>query len=451
VESQKLHYLKINLFILIISLFASCVATQNNMQNQFETLVKSNQSKSSDNQKQSNDPYSNNLIDEGEDYKTEEELAWEKDADELTSNYTTFPSSNELTNFIDRSLSSPTVGCGSYYEGSNGQRRLANPAARGARKVLATMFQSCGAIDKVIDSSTPPLSGVSSSKARSGNRVRKITDSNAYINSHIVLKELQNDPSYPGPSCSDARDNPPVYGYGSRKAPNRSGELNLFSKGSGVSSSSRDAAGIDCSSFISVALASQGLKVKTDAGPFSSLTTTNFDQTMHAKNTCLDPAKFSASSSIEPGDMINVAASHIVMIDEVGEDPLAIKKFSKAKNCEAIQIKDFNFTYIHSGAINNSYGPSRVHISKHNGGTMFNNLRLSAIKMCKELSRGNTAEVATSKLTLSSKFDIIRHRSNDPECVSQKRIKLKGEECINGCYDKANGTEIISQRESRDV
>ncbi|WP_157680499.1 hypothetical protein [Bacteriovorax sp. Seq25_V] len=445
-----MKFFKINSKFLLLIFFASCVATQNNMQNQAETLVKAKK-KQVVQKEEITDPYADNSIEEGEDYKSEEEKAWEADARKLTDNFTTFPSSDELTGFIDRSLSSPSIGCGDFYEDSNGVKRLANPAVRGARKVLATMFQSCSAIDKIIDVNTPSLRGIRAPKSAAGPRIRNITDTKAYISSHIVLKDLGEDPNYPGPQCTDARLKPPVYGYGSRKAPNRSGELNLFTKGEGVSSSSKPAAGIDCSSFISVALASQGLKVQTDSGPFSSLTTTNFNQTLHSKKSCLDTAKFDANNTIQAGDMINVSGNHIVMVDEIGNDPLAIKKYAKANNCKGIKISDFNFTYIHSGSINNGYGPSRVHISKHNGGTMFNNLRLSAVKMCQKIVKGTQTEVDSKKLTLSPKFDIIRHRTSDPECISDKRIKLKGEDCINGCYDKATGTEIINQRNTREV
>lgn len=376
--------------------------------------------------------YTNNYANEGEDHVSKEEEAWVKDAQKLTHGFSNFPSSTDLNNHLNDVLSPPAGGCLNFIN-HQGRKIVASPAVRGARKVYATMFQSCNVFDKVIDNTTPSLRGVSSYPS-GANRIRKITNHKQYEDSHIVLSALDEGGNYPGPSCEDVRKMPPVYGYGSRKAPNNSGELNLFSKGEGVSSSSLNASGIDCSSFISVALATQGLKVTKNSPPFDPFTTSGLQQSVKGKNSCLENVKFSENTSIAPGDMINVAASHIVMIDEVGDDPLAIQKYASLNQCHKIKVSDFNFTYIHSGNVNNSYGPSRVHISKHNGGQMFDNLRMTAIKSCMNIVKGMKGEFNSKDLNINRKFDIVRHKSSDPSCISDKKIKLKNEECIDGCY-----------------
>lgn len=362
-----------------------------------------------------------------ESYQSSED-DWKYEARELTKDYTTFPSSFAVTNYLNKQLSSPTDPCQNF-ESTNPNDPKYNPSVRGAQFLMKALFQSCDALNYVIDKNTPDLKGVSAYQAGKV-RKRKITNNEAYVNSHIILSNLKKDAKYPADKCVDASTAPPVYGYGSRKLPNKSGEINLMSKGDGVSSNSLAASGIDCSSFISVALATQGLKMTESSGPFRDTTTRGFHSLLNDSKSCLKRTSFNSSSSIMPGDMINVAGSHIVMVDSVGPDPLGIEKYSKNKDCDSINVSDFDFTYLHSGNVNNSYGPSRVHISKHSGGTMWTELRKMARVMCKEKVKGNNSVV---KQNSKNMFSVFRHESSNPNCISEKRVKLKNEECVEKC------------------
>lgn len=437
-EVVRIYILKKNqrlLNFILVFLAASCVANKSNIKTSQPEFLNS-----VDRENTNAEKYKDNFIDEGEDELSEDEMAWRRDAAGLTNNYTSFPSSYEVTNFLNRSLSSPNPTCDQFEdntENPSDENSPTNPSLRGAHKVFATFFQSCNVFDDkfVINENTPNLRGVQS--IPNGNtKLRRVTSQRDYVNSHIILNSLDQKGNYPGEQCVDVRDKPPVYGYGSRKLPNNSGEINLFSKGGGVTGNSQEASGIDCSSFISVALGTQGLKVKKDAGPFTSMTTRDIQTISNSQNSCLKSSTFSEKSSIQAGDIINVAGSHVIMVDQVGDDPLAIKKFAKNNNCKNIQVTDFDFTYIHSGAVNNSYGPSRVHISKHRGGEMFNNLRQTAVKACLNIVAGKTSAMRAKDLNYNRNFDIIRHNSSDPSCVSDRRVKLKNEDCINGCFDK---------------
>jgi len=377
---------------------------------------------------------------------------WLKEMKDLSKDYTTFPSSYDVTDSID-SYVSATQGCEQYYDSTNYTNKVHNPAAKGARLLLASMFQSCKALDNVIGPETKNLQGVTSAKkfrkpnsrsyqyGVSGGRLRKITNNEDYVNSHIVLKELAKDPDYPAKGCKSVLDQPPVYGYGSRTGVSKSGEVRLFKKGSGVARSSKPASGIDCSAFISTALGSQGLKVTTSSGPFVSNTTRSFSALTRQKNSCLKPATFEANDTIRPGDMLNVAGSHIVMIDGVGIDPLGINKRAKTNSCHDISVNDFDFTFIHSGALKNSYGPSRVHISTYakKPGTMFSNLRQIALKACLNKVKGKKDVVSTANMSTNSRFSLIRHQSDNPSCRSDKRVKLEGEDCVKQCLGESEG------------
>ncbi len=361
----------------------------------------------------------------------------------LSRNYKTFPSTYEVTDRLNSYVSTKNS-CVAFADSNSFENKVTNPAAKGARMLLATMFQSCKAIDNVILPNTPNLKGVASSKKYgrqkgvSGGKLRKIYNTNKYINSHIVLSKLARDPGYPAMGCENMLKRPPVYGYGSRTGASRKGNVKLFKKGSGVAKSSKPASAIDCSSFISTALGSQGLKVTTSSGPFSGNTTRSFHALTKQKNSCLKPAKFDSDNTIKAGDMLNVAGSHIVMIDGVGDDPLGVEKHAKANSCHSINVSDFNFTFIHSGAIKNSYGPSRVHISTYakKPGTMFNNLRQLALKTCLNKVKGNTQMASTAKMSTSKRFSLIRHQSDNPSCRSKKRVKLEGEDCVKQCLNE---------------
>lgn len=379
----------------------------------------------------------------GEHRENENNDAWvRQQMDGLTDGYRNVPSSDRVTGVINNLLSGQVVDClpggipGQYSGGSANQKL--HPAAQGARKLLATLFQSCKAIDIPITASTPDLRGVEkakqygSQKGVAGGYLRKITNTQAYVSSHIVLKELENDPNYPAGVCKDATARPPVYGYGST-ARASGGELKLFQGGAGVASGSRPASGIDCSAFISAALASQGLKMSKKSGPYERVTTTGFHSKVNSANSCLNHAAVSADDPIRPGDMINKSGSHIVMVDAVGEDPLGIKKHSAAGTCDSITTRDFDFTYIHSGSIKGSYGPSRVKASMHSGGAMWNSMRVMAVKLCKKKVKNDT-EYADSRMAgMDTRLSVIRHKTTDPECIGSTRMKLEGEECVDKC------------------
>lgn len=382
-------------------------------------------------------------------YKEPDESEWIHEARELTDNFSNFPSSNDVNEYLDNATNPPTEPCdASVAAGGAGdpvveppEEKILPPAARGARKLLASFFQSCKAIDIPIDNDTPNLRGVTSARTidgqsgAAGGRIRKITNRRAYVNSHIVLKELKKDANYPeGPMCKDATKNPPVYGYGSRAIPNRDGSVRIIKKGGGVARTSAAAAGIDCSAFMNVALASQGLKITKTSGPFTGNTTRSFHAHVNSSNSCLKNAQISPEDNIRPGDMLNMAGSHVVMIDSVGDDPLGIKKYSASGNCNGINPAEFDFTYIHSGAIKNSYGPSRVKANIHRSGTMWNNLRVMAVKMCQQKVANDNGSVNSGKMAgISTRFNLIRHQSEEPECVSDKKVKIEGEDCINQC------------------
>lgn len=352
-----------------------------------------------------------------------------------------------------------------------------DPVSQGARKLLATMFQSCDALNsestlQVVDGEVKQgaLRGVMN-YANGGQRTRRITDKDEYISTHPILSQLKakNESGlFPpaGESCKDPLTHPPVYGYGTKTYENDNDQLDFTDPALGLGAEKLDGdikpSAIDCSGLVVAALMSQGLKVQPNRPSDNSVfqhSTGMFRGTANAPsaNTCINHARFMGQESIQAGDIINFGGSHIVMVDAIGEDPLGINAAVTANDCNSITVDDFDFSYIHSGAMGGSnaanIGPSRVHISFHTGkggvpagastpGSMFNNLVALAKMRCDELTQNqNVSESSTYGKSDNSNFGLLRHVVNDnrdaitadmkSNCQMEAPLPMEGLSCVD--------------------
>lgn len=323
-------------------------------------------------------------------------------------------------------------------------KKIDSPALQGARKVLANFFQSCSALEEKLTEETPNLSGVTTKKPTNTDKksapgiknVRHVTSTDKLNETNIFMLKATEAGDYPGPNCKDMRDTPPVYAWGGKAHHDKeSGKLDLFRNRTGVTGSSKDkSVSIDCSGFIAAAMANMGLKIDSEQTGYQVFGTSTLKEASEKENSCLPSATIEPSDIIRPGDIYNHSGSHVIMIDEIGEDPLAVERFAKIGECNDISVEDFNFTYIHSGAIKGSYGPSRVHISTHANGSdsMMSNLRSLAVKMCQSKVDGNEIRQKSSEVFSSKKFSIMRHDSEREDCYHDP-VPLEGEECLKDC------------------
>lgn len=345
------------------------------------------------------------------------------------------------------------------------------PAAKGARMVLGTFFQSCKAMDLKATDPTD-LSGVRGINSREMSKLsndgsvktrrkRNVTNLNSYVGSHYLLSALQADKengNYPTDvnKCSDSTLVPPVYGYGA-KAANTSEEIDLFKpRGQGNSSCSshrnmsnrsstewsqgvdcRSASvtAIDCSGLVSMALKSQGLRFwpKGNDDNENGGGTSTFRSMANNSNSCIGRPELTLDNMIKPGDLLNRGSSHVVMIDVVGDDPFGIKKVldSDDKNCANISIDDFDITFIHSGSSGNM-GPARIHTSAlgTRGGSFWGGFVSEARRACQKFKNNETFQTGSN-----SRVGILRHKTSNPECMAEPEDipKLKGSECVEQC------------------
>ena len=99
---------------------------------------------------------------------------------------------------------------------------------RGARRYLATIYQSCLALDGKVTSQTD-LPSIPKIKMK-----RNLTDTSlgAFVDHHYILsrlKALEGKGKYPGPGCVNTLKTPPVYAYGAKPIFNSdNGEIATF-------------------------------------------------------------------------------------------------------------------------------------------------------------------------------------------------------------------------------
>lgn len=309
-----------------------------------------------------------------------------------------------------------------------------NDAAVGMRLALATMYQSCEAPTITISNSLVSRSSPVSGRPRSlmnRTRVTEYKRFNPYLANRTSVRN----------GCFNVLAQPPIYGYGAKPGTS-SGEI-LFHRDqsnrplcggtgkSGVSCSSQPVSAIDCSGFVTGALRRMGLNIKPNEKFIpGNINTTGLNDNTVARNSCMELAEASPEISIVPGDILNKGANHVVMVDEVGADPLGIKKHVRNNTCRNLSVEDFDFKFIHSGAIG-SLGPARVDAKHPEIRNFMRNLAIKAMVACNSIKNG--AQNVVLGGGSGSAFSIIRHKGDSaPGCKGEPEV-FDNEECVSQC------------------
>lgn len=240
--------------------------------------------------------------------------------------------------------------------GAKGAIDAGEAAITGARRVMAMIYGSCEVLKQPIRTLIKAPNEITSGYRRvdypdgDPSFRRVITDKATVLKQHPYLRDRQ------APGCDDrkvcadskARDgltacqkwscgaleHPPLYQYGAKpvgpEMSVRQNESNKFAKDFWKKSP-----GIDCSSFVSLALSSMGLKMFPDAksvepaDQFGSSSFTMFGRGQRmverkgrsvaaAAETCFETVV--ADGGLKPGDVLSING-HVAMIDTVGADP----------------------------------------------------------------------------------------------------------------------------------
>ncbi|MBC7741542.1 MAG: hypothetical protein H7061_05065 [Bdellovibrionaceae bacterium] len=294
--------------------------------------------------------------------------------------------------------------------------------AKGINMVFATAYQSCRVLDlPPMTSATPNVVGIT----RTGTHAdgvggkRQVTDLKAVQSTHYYIRGLATESS-----CLPVKNNPLIYDYGGK--PYSSGNTLNFFKNSGSGTS---AMGVDCSGFVSSAIAVAGLRYKPGLANKPIFANQGARKFMNAKDsgfTCFDNVTVTPTTSLEPGDILGVKG-HVLTVDQLGSDPFSLKDMKSASDCSSINYRNFDIVVAQSSPSKNGIGINKF----------------AARDYLSESGKMKTAFVEMGKAACLAKFQnksikpansewgFIRHKGT-AECIAP-RVTMVGETCTQAC------------------
>lgn len=266
---------------------------------------------------------------------------------------------------------------------------------------------------------------------------------------HFTENDLTSDNVNLDSICLNSFKQPPVYAFGgsARYANNTLDFLKDLTRdsrckdvpGNGVicrsSTSSRTAlSGLDCSAYVSAVLGISGIRFHSkQTSSYLRYSTSRIHEVVKNKSTsCFQAPMLETNSPLKSGDILNIGSSHVVIIDEIGDDPLGIKSKSNIDECDDITVDEFTFSVIQSSSTNNmglqrSY--ARAYFPKA-GSTFRTNLELIAKKVCEAYFNGEKFWQMTN--SSSNRFSLTRFDRNKKGCYGIK-ANIKQRECFDVC------------------
>lgn len=293
----------------------------------------------------------------------------------------------------------------------------------GSQNVLATAYQSCQALQiPEIDASTADVQGIVRNGTHAdgigGKRavasVTKVQQTHPYIK---VASGKQN-------GCFDVRNNPLIYDYGG--GPSVSNNTLNFFKDSGSGTS---VLGVDCSAYVSSAIAAGGLRYKPGVENKAVFIRQSSKKFINAKSsgfTCFSNVTATPTKGMAAGDIVAVSG-HVVIVDKVGADPFGIKRLKSINDCSSLDSKYFDFVVSQSSPSKNGIGLNRYVAKDYlkESSKMMEAFKGIGKAVCQAyFSNKNVA-------TPSSAYGIIRH-TGAKDCLSPK-IAMVNQSCVNQC------------------
>ena len=299
-------------------------------------------------------------------------------------------------------------------------------AEKGMRWLFATAYQSCQAVQKpAMNAESADIKGILDQGFHHDGigHKRTISDRSAFFASHYYYQD-----SAQGPLCRNQKEVPLIYDYGGKPFSKDGSEtsLDLFTDdGTGT-----EALGIDCAAAIFSATATAGLRLSPDV-PLRARNVLGVNSRMF-KNPeingleCYQHIQLNATSSIQSGDIAAVNG-HVLMVGEVGKDPLGVQMIKNKKECDQISAENFNFQIWQSSTQKGGIGLNHIEANAYlkDAPKMREGFETYAKEFCQ--LRFDKKEMKPQL----EKFSLIRHLGTS-QCLSQ-RISLKGEECVQDC------------------
>lgn len=298
------------------------------------------------------------------------------------------------------------------------------PAFYGSHKVFATAYQGCSSLElEPMNDRTPALQGVAViGNHPAGGLKRAITDLNLAYKTHYYISRQQ-----PDTKCQDLSRTPLIYDFGGKPYATSSDQskLNFFvDSGSGTS-----VLGVDCGGYVFSAMMAAGLRFVKNT-PLKAVQIYYISANMNPANNynCFSPVLVNNQFRLEAGDLVSTPG-HILMIDQVGDDPFGLDAITKVSDCYdgKINVNNFNFVISQSSPSKGAIGINRILASTYlkESPSYRQGFMNYAVAACKARF-GVTVNVDRTN------FWWLRH-SKTPEC-RQPEIALEKQECAASCF-----------------
>lgn len=298
----------------------------------------------------------------------------------------------------------------------------------GQDNVFSTAYQSCQSLQiPEISASTADVVGIS----RIGTHedgiggVRAISNLSAVQNTHPYIRVAAGAQS----GCYNVRANPLIYDYGGEPSV-ANNTINFFKNvGSGSAT-----LGIDCSAYVSSAIAAAGFRYKAGVDNKAIYIRQSSEKFISAKVSgfsCFDNITLTKTETLKRGDIAGVRG-HVVMVDKAGDDPFGIKKLSNVGQCASIDVSGFDFTISQSSPSKNGIGINKF-IAKDYLSELSpaGKMRVLFTEMAKSACKAYFQN--TSVKPANADWGIIRHNGK-PECLAP-RIQMTNQSCVTQCQN----------------
>lgn len=304
-----------------------------------------------------------------------------------------------------------------------------DPEVVGARRTLATAYQSCDVLSlPAMTSATPSVQGIKVVGNHPAGGLKREISSIASVNSsHYYIKNNRLAKN----TCFEIRNSPLIYDFGGKPATSASKPnlLDFFRNGG----SGTAVLGFDCSAFVFSSFALSGLKMDPDpkkplkADLVHGIGSRAFKEPQSNGLRCLAKITVSKTNSIKSGDVAAING-HVVMLDDVGTDPFGLNKITKAEDCTSSKIltSNWNFTIAQSSPSKSGIGINRFAAKDYlkESSTYKNGLMNYAVAACRA-KFGLSATVDTTNLS------VVRHKKT-AECKAPA-LQANKEDCVDSC------------------
>lgn len=293
----------------------------------------------------------------------------------------------------------------------------------GSNNVLATAYQSCRVLEiPEITAATDDVQGIERFGTHEdgvGGK-RRISSLSQVQSSHPYIKVSGGAVN----GCFNVYKNPLIYDYGGSAY--ISNNVIDFSKNSG---SGTEALGIDCSAYVSAAIAAGGLRYKPGLENKAIYIRQNSTKFINAKSsgfTCFNNVTATPKTSILPGDIVGVRG-HVVIVDKIGADPFGLKRLRSISDCSSISTTYFDFSVSQSSPSKNGIGLNKYVAKDYlRESTKMTEAFVGIAKAACQAYFGSK-NVATP----SADYGALRHNGTS-ECLSP-RIQMAYQSCVSQC------------------